>query len=321
MKEKGRLNRTFLFIGAAVVIAVISIFIFFNTPGQKVKRQLSLGEKYLNELEYENAIQAYRKALSIDPMAEEAYIGMANAYIAQKDYENALAIIEEGIAMIGESEQLLALKNDIESTSRLLWTFDLYDILKYDLFGKDINEWTFDEFSDYLTEHGYMYSEEKLAQHEAQYFGQKTYEQGRPSVGFCGGQINIQMGGDHLWHVGKQGFSPEVEKSGVFLHYALPSISEITEEEFIKRLPSELTEELSSDDSGQRHFFKNGYCIKGKMTDLVVVAKFDDEGAFPSKEMTQYAFGVVNGQDFEMYSFLFDPETGELMEIARLYAS
>ncbi len=55
-------------------------------------------------MNYEEAIVAYNTAIEIDPMAPEPYIGLANIYIAQGDYEQALAILKQGAELIDDGE-------------------------------------------------------------------------------------------------------------------------------------------------------------------------------------------------------------------------
>lgn len=74
--------------------------------------------KYLAELKYDDAILAYEVAIRIDPKREDAYIGLARAYIGKREYEKALNAIERGISEIGESDALLAYKKDVEEKIR-----------------------------------------------------------------------------------------------------------------------------------------------------------------------------------------------------------
>nr|WP_288827885.1 tetratricopeptide repeat protein [uncultured Clostridium sp.] len=59
-------------------------------------RKLSLGDRYLNEQEYEKAILAYQSAIKIDPRQVEAYIGMANAYEGLENLEKAAELLKFG---------------------------------------------------------------------------------------------------------------------------------------------------------------------------------------------------------------------------------
>lgn len=61
-----------------------------------LNEQLSFGQKYLDEHDYENAVMTFNKILEVDPRNIEAYIGLADAYIATNDEEEAIEILELG---------------------------------------------------------------------------------------------------------------------------------------------------------------------------------------------------------------------------------
>ncbi len=107
-RSKNTIIIIILAIAIIILIAFIGFLFFMNSSGQRVKRQLSLGEKYLEEMNYEDAIIAYNLVLEIDPKAEDAYLGLADAYIGLKDYDKAYEAVKRGIAEIGESKGLTA---------------------------------------------------------------------------------------------------------------------------------------------------------------------------------------------------------------------
>ncbi|MGN0408606.1 MAG: DUF6273 domain-containing protein [Bacteroides sp.] len=81
----------------ALAVAIIAgTLIIQATPANKLKRQLKLAEKYLTEMNYEQALIAYSEAIKIDPKCEKAYLAMADIYIKQGEEEKAIAILEEG---------------------------------------------------------------------------------------------------------------------------------------------------------------------------------------------------------------------------------
>ena len=80
------------------------------------KEQYDLGMRLLSEQSYEEAILAFREAIRVDPKREEAYIGLADVYLAQGDGAAALAAVEEGIAQCGESDALTAKRDEVQAT-------------------------------------------------------------------------------------------------------------------------------------------------------------------------------------------------------------
>lgn len=118
-----------------VLIAIISgLTIYSNSPNQQLKKRLTLGEKYLEELNYEQAlvafetalnidkknikalegtssayigiaqnsietdaiIEAYRNAITYNPKNEIAYSELADVYVDKRQYEEAVALLTEG---------------------------------------------------------------------------------------------------------------------------------------------------------------------------------------------------------------------------------
>ena len=82
-KKKGKLGLIIAIIAAAVAVVGIVLFFVFVVSGSgagKKNKQIELGEKYLNDLDYDNAILAYKEAIKLDPRNEKAYLGLADAY-------------------------------------------------------------------------------------------------------------------------------------------------------------------------------------------------------------------------------------------------
>lgn len=110
-------------IAAVVCIAVAAVILVTgNSTERKLAEQLDLAEGYLSEPDYENAIVAYEAAIEIDPGCRDAYLGLADIYIEQEDYEEAAKILEEGLAQtdsgailrkLEEVEELLAEKEEL----------------------------------------------------------------------------------------------------------------------------------------------------------------------------------------------------------------
>lgn len=55
-----------------------------------------MAQRYLDELQYEQAIAEYEAAISIDPKNKDAYLGLAEVYVTMGDIEKALEVLEEG---------------------------------------------------------------------------------------------------------------------------------------------------------------------------------------------------------------------------------
>ena len=81
-KEKNQSKSIILIvIGVLVLAFIVGLLIYLNSPSQRVAKQMKLGDKYLQELDYEQAIAAFGLALDIDPTNEDAKGKLASAYI------------------------------------------------------------------------------------------------------------------------------------------------------------------------------------------------------------------------------------------------
>jgi len=62
--------------------------------------------------DYNNALQYYKKAQSINPSKEETYINIAQIYIEQKKFKEASTICEKGLLIMPDSNELTKYLND-----------------------------------------------------------------------------------------------------------------------------------------------------------------------------------------------------------------
>ncbi|MBR6095257.1 MAG: tetratricopeptide repeat protein [Lachnospiraceae bacterium] len=126
-KKKGPLTAVIVAV-AVLVILVIAIFaVLFatgrigggkkTTPGMSDKfltdtdydittlscdELIQIAEKALNDGEYDKAIENYEKALEIDEMSVEAYLGLVEAYIRNGDFDKALEAAKRGYEKTGD---------------------------------------------------------------------------------------------------------------------------------------------------------------------------------------------------------------------------
>lgn len=110
-----------------VTLLIISIVAYSKSPSVRLQRQLDLGNRYLSEMDYENAIIAYETAIEIDADNLQAYEGLANTYIEMSDSENAIAIYEK-------AETIFAENFPAEDVAKLL---DLYRAAAKESYSKD----------------------------------------------------------------------------------------------------------------------------------------------------------------------------------------
>lgn len=106
-------------------ISVILLLVGFCTCSSQPPRQpgavglLSLGEQYLTDLYYDQALVRFLKVIEVEPRNVRAYLGAVEAYIALGQIEEAIAILELEVNETGDE----ALK---ERYYKLLRTDDAY---------------------------------------------------------------------------------------------------------------------------------------------------------------------------------------------------
>jgi tetratricopeptide (TPR) repeat protein len=70
---------------------------------------LDLGERYLLELDYEQAIVYFEQLIEIEPRNQRGYTGLAEAYLALDDADMAVVVLRQGAAQLPDSVEIAAL--------------------------------------------------------------------------------------------------------------------------------------------------------------------------------------------------------------------
>jgi len=104
----------FVTIICLIVVLVLSGIHFY--PKYKFNKCISLGEKYLDEMEYEEAILEFQKAISIDPSNVDSYEGIIEAYaLAVKNNadnpEKAAGYYEDAMVLLENADDNLRQRN------------------------------------------------------------------------------------------------------------------------------------------------------------------------------------------------------------------
>lgn len=105
--------------GVVIIGVIVALIMIFSQPDIQVQvdEQLSVGEKYLTEENYDEAIIAFKKAIDIQPNNPDLYIKLADAYIASDNTEEAVKILEEGMNKTSSADiekKLNDLKSDMQ---------------------------------------------------------------------------------------------------------------------------------------------------------------------------------------------------------------
>ncbi len=112
-------KKTIIAVAAVLVLLVAAGVALAMNLGQEkidIAEQLSLGEKYLLEMDYEKAILAFNKVIKVDPMNPRGYTGAAEAYVGLGETEKAIDILKKGLLLM-DNRELSDLLSEIESNN------------------------------------------------------------------------------------------------------------------------------------------------------------------------------------------------------------
>lgn len=152
-----------------IVVSLTSLFISAASDGNRMRqmnKQLSLGIRCLNELDFETAVVHFDQVLTIDERNVAAYIGNALAYTQMGEQEKALQTLQDGLEATGNGVLMAMLEdmqagNDlaqhysmVESEENLRTTENPLDTLK--LLGSDYYQWDFNACAELF---GFDYEE------------------------------------------------------------------------------------------------------------------------------------------------------------------
>ena len=108
-----------IIISAVVLVAVLALIIYIlaiAVPKQNYKKAIDTGDRYLSDMDYDNAILAYEEAVELDPKRKEAYLGLADAYIGLTDYDKALDVLKLGYKQTQDDE----IKEKMEEVQKMM---------------------------------------------------------------------------------------------------------------------------------------------------------------------------------------------------------
>lgn len=110
-------KKILIFVISIMVILLIAVnvflYLYMNGPSKKAAEQLDLGQQYLLDMEYEEAVAAFEIAIELEPKNTEAYLGMAEAYLAMGEPQKAIKILKKGYRET-EDEELKELLDELE---------------------------------------------------------------------------------------------------------------------------------------------------------------------------------------------------------------
>ena len=92
----------------ALLLAALVLFTACASKAARAQEKIDLGQKYLTELNYTEAVASFTEAIELDPENIPAYMGRAEAYIGLKQYDDAKADYTTAIEKTEEQPYLQA---------------------------------------------------------------------------------------------------------------------------------------------------------------------------------------------------------------------
>lgn len=102
-------NRKMVITAIGIVLLVLFLAVIFAGSGseqRKLNGLLDLGQKYLEDMAYEDAILVFDEVIAIDPKCVQAYLGKAQAQYALGQIEEAVSTLQKGIGQVDDSTEL-----------------------------------------------------------------------------------------------------------------------------------------------------------------------------------------------------------------------
>ena len=98
--QKRKINPLAIIAIILILLALGMLFLIF-APGPRMKWALTMGEKYLTDCEYTQAVTMFNRAIRVDDRSEPAYWGRAQAYVQLGDSAAATSDLTYIIDEIG----------------------------------------------------------------------------------------------------------------------------------------------------------------------------------------------------------------------------
>ena len=113
-KKGTNVKRTAAIVLAGLLVFFCSAFIgfFYQQNQNSYQHYLDLGNRYLSDLKYSEAVNAFTKAIDIEPKRSQAYEGRADAYANMLEYDLAIADYERAIELAPDHGEEIQIKLD-----------------------------------------------------------------------------------------------------------------------------------------------------------------------------------------------------------------
>ena len=106
LKEKNVRKKIIIIFSAIAVLLLNCAGIgIYNSPENRLARQLDLGYQYLQEGKYKEAVLVFEQIIAIDNKCIKAYAGELEAYIAIGDRANMEKFYEKALSVVGSLDE------------------------------------------------------------------------------------------------------------------------------------------------------------------------------------------------------------------------
>lgn len=113
VKKNSRTKKIILSILALIMILSIGVFSVQAIQNGKVTKFVEIGNKYLLDGRYEQAIVEFDYALKINRKNVAARVGLTKAYIGLKNYDKAVVVLKEGIRILPKEPLFYLMLSDV----------------------------------------------------------------------------------------------------------------------------------------------------------------------------------------------------------------
>lgn len=100
-----------------ILLVGLSVYTFFSFRGVSAADSISLGQQYLNEMNYDGAVSAFAEAMERDPNSKDARIGLAQAYAGTEEYNFAQELLSDMVYVQHPNEEASKVLIDIMNGS------------------------------------------------------------------------------------------------------------------------------------------------------------------------------------------------------------
>lgn len=98
-----------------ICLILVALLTLTACGGTSWQEQYDIGMRYLDEGNYAEAIIAFDKAIKIDPKQPIAYVGLADVYISQGEFDKAMDILQEALEKTNNADSIANKLSELEN--------------------------------------------------------------------------------------------------------------------------------------------------------------------------------------------------------------